>query len=87
MLQKIAGLLQKLTKEASDIYYFARLIETAIGRTEVFCEHPATCPPDIPVGKYSEGKAPARSRILSVYIVFKVKYNELTVRGAWLSVV
>jgi hypothetical protein len=83
MLQEIAGLLQKLTKEASDIYYFARLIDTAIGRIEVFCEHPATCPPDNPIGKNSESKAPARSMIISVYIVFKVQYKELTIRGAW----
>ena len=51
MLHKIAGLLQKLTEEAPDIYYFARLTDSAIGRIEVFCEHPATRPPDIPIGE------------------------------------
>ena len=66
MLQEIAGLQQKLTEKAPDIYYFARLIDTAIGRIEVFCEHPATCTPDIPIGKHSEDKAPARSIIVSV---------------------
>jgi hypothetical protein len=73
MLQEIAGLLQKLTEEAPNIYYFTRLIDTGIGRIEVFCEHPATCPPDIPIGKYSKSKAPARSMVTSVYIVFKVR--------------
>ena len=66
VLQKIVGLLQKLTEEASDIYCFARLIDTGIGRIEVFCEHPATCPPDIPIGKHTKSKAPARSIIISV---------------------
>ena len=67
VLQKIIGLLQKLTEEAPDIYYFAGLIDTAIGRIEVFCEHPTTCPPDIPIGKQTEDKAPARSMIISVF--------------------
>ena len=64
MLQEITWFLQKLTEEAPDVYYFARLTDTTIGRIEVFCEHPATCPPDIPIGKYSEGKSPARSTIM-----------------------
>ena len=64
MLQEITWFLQKLTEEAPDVYYFAWLIDTAIGRIEMFCEHPATCPPDIPIGKYSEGKSPARSTIM-----------------------
>ena len=64
MLQEITGLLQKLTEEAPDIYYFARLIDTAIGRIEVFCEHPATRPPEISIGKYSQGKSPPRSMII-----------------------
>ena len=51
VLQEIIGLLQKLTEESPDIYYFAGLINTGIGRIEIFCEHPATCPPDIPIGK------------------------------------
>ena len=66
MLQEIAGLQQKLTEEAPNIYYFARLIDTGIGRIEVFCKHPATCSPDIPIGKHTEGKAPARPMIISV---------------------
>ena len=66
MLQEIAGPLQKLTEEAPDIYYFVRLIDTGIGRIKVFCEHPATCPPDTSIGKHSEFKAPARSIIVSV---------------------
>ena len=61
MLQEIAGLLYKLTEEAPDICYFTRLIDTAIGRVEVFCEHPATYPPDTPIGKRTEEIAPARS--------------------------
>ena len=64
MLQEITRLLQKLTEEAPNIYYFAWLIYTAIGRGEVLCKHPATCPPDIPIGKYTEEKAPARSSII-----------------------
>ena len=83
MLQEIAGLLQKLTEEASDIHGFARSIDTGIGRIEVFGEHSPTCPPDIPVGKESEGKAPTRSIITLFYIVFKVRYKELTIRGTW----
>jgi hypothetical protein len=55
-----------VTEEAPDIKYFARLIDTATGRIEVFCEHPATCPPDIPIGKHAEDKAPTRSMIISV---------------------
>jgi len=51
MLQEIAGVLSKLTEEAPDIYYFDGFIDTAIGRIEVFYEHPATCPPDIPIGE------------------------------------
>ena len=51
VLQEITGLLQKLTEESPDVYYFVGLINIAIGRIEVFCEHPATCPPDITVGK------------------------------------
>ena len=66
MLQEITRLLQKLTEEAPDIYYFTRLIDTGIGRIEIFCEHPATFPPDSPIGKHSEDKAPARSIIVSV---------------------
>ena len=64
VLQEITGLLQKLTEEAPNIYYFAGLIDIAIGRIKMFCEHPATCTPDIPIGKYSEGKSPARSMII-----------------------
>ena len=66
MLHKIAGTLQKLTEEAPDIYYFARLIDIGIGRIEVFYEQPATGPPDIPIGKHTEKIAPARSMIISV---------------------
>ena len=36
MLQEIAGLLHKLAEEAPDINYFARLIDTGIGRIKVF---------------------------------------------------
>ena len=82
MLQEITGLLEKLTEEAPDIYYVARLIDTGIGRIEVFCEHPASCPPDIPIGKDREAKAPARSTY-RFYIVFKIRYKELTIREAW----
>jgi hypothetical protein len=66
MLQEIAGVLFKLTEEAPGIYYFAGLIDTEIGRVEVFCEHPTTCPPAISIGKRTEDKAPARSMIVSV---------------------
>ena len=59
MLQKIIGLLQELTEEAPDIFYIVRLINTWIGRIEVLCEHSATCPPDIPIGKRSKNKTPA----------------------------
>ena len=45
MLQKIVGLHQELTKEAPDIYNVTRLVDTVIGRIEVFCEYPATCSP------------------------------------------
>ena len=75
MLQEIDGILQKLTEEAPDIYYFARLIDTEIGRVVVFCEHPATCPPDIPIGKRTKEKAPARSIIVSILFILSPKYD------------
>ena len=63
VLQEIIGLLQELTEETPDIFHLAQLVDTGIGRIEVFCEHPATCPPDIPIGKHTEGKTPAGSII------------------------
>ena len=57
MLQEIVGLLQELTEEAPDIYYLAWLVDTGIGRIEVFNEYPPTCPPDIPIRQRTEGKA------------------------------
>ena len=83
MLQEIAGLLQKLTEKAPGIYNFARLIGFGIGWIEVFCEHPATCPPDVPIGKEKEGEAPTRSMIISDLYCLQVRYKELTIRGAW----
>jgi hypothetical protein len=38
MLQEFVGLLQKLTEEAPDIYYLTRLVDTGVGRIEVFYE-------------------------------------------------
>ena len=32
----------------------------------MLCKHPATCPPDSPIGKHTERKAPARSMIVLV---------------------
>ena len=32
----------------------------------MFCEHPTTCSPDIPIRKHTESKAPVRSMIISV---------------------
>jgi hypothetical protein len=69
MLQKTIGLLQKLTEETPDIQYITRLVDTGIRRIKVFCEYPATCPPDIPVGKPTEGKSPARSTAISVRVL------------------
>jgi hypothetical protein len=66
MLQEIVGLLQELTEKTPDIYYLARMVDTVIGRMEIFCEYPATCPPDIPIGKCRESKAPAGSTIVSI---------------------
>ena len=46
-----------------------------IGGIEVFCEYPATCPPNISIGKHTETKAPAGSmRSLSVLFPSS-KYN------------
>jgi hypothetical protein len=66
MLQEIVGLLQELIEEAPDISYIARLVDTGFGRIEVFCEYPATCLSNIPIGKRREGKPPAGSTTVSV---------------------
>ena len=77
MIQEIVGLLQELTKEASDIYYLPRLVDTGVRRIEVFCEYPATCSPDISVGKHAKGKAPAGSMITSVLLSSKYDTKNL----------
>ena len=67
-----------LREKAPDVYNFARLIDTGIGRIEVFCEHPATRPPEIPI-------APTKRKIydyIGSIFVFKVRYKELTIHGA-----
>ena len=78
MLQKIVGLHQELTDEAPNIYDVTRLVDTAIGRIEVFCEYSATCPPDIPIGKHTEHKAPARpTPTISVLLSSQYDTNDL----------
>ena len=59
MPQKTVGTLQELTEEAPDIQDIAWPINTTI--TEVFCEYPATFPPDVSIGKHPEEKSPTGS--------------------------
>jgi hypothetical protein len=81
MLQEIVGLLQALTEEAPETSYIARLVNTGIGRIEVFCKFSATCLSDIPYVKRREEKSqPNLRRYQSCS--FKVCYKKLTNRGA-----
>jgi hypothetical protein len=83
MLQKIFGLHQELTEEAPDIYNVTRLVDTVIGRIEMFCKYPATCSPIISIGKPTEDKAPAGSMTVSVLLSSKYVTKVRTNRGAW----
>ena len=65
-----------------DISYFAQLIDTGIGRFEVFCEHPTTCPPDIPIGKRTEGKTPARP-IMIISVLYCLQSTIQKTHNSW----
>jgi hypothetical protein len=44
------------------------LVDAGIGRIEVFCEYPTTCPPSISIGKHGKQEPPTGSMTISVLL-------------------